>query len=305
MTSLAKDCRYYFWHLPLWGIGARPPHRWSWLCRYLETEAAAFRNGFRELGGYLGFPLNEKELEQATEKALLVKLARESDAYRSIATGWGSFAPRFELEGLEHLQAAVDRRGPLILLTGHIGNFYTIPLALAPLGIVVNTLARSVSPENAWPRRIYEQINYHFTEYAMPGRYLYTDYAGKLDRDLVKICKEGGVLTVLPDIPRALFPRRRLPVIFLGRQSSMPARMVELGLKYQATFLTVWNTIQPGENFTFRRVVRIEEPFPERQGVDEILQTYADRLTILLSREPWQWMAASIVRQFDEDMPHV
>ncbi|MEI6215284.1 MAG: hypothetical protein WCP10_14355 [Desulfuromonadales bacterium] len=297
MTQL-RDLRHYYLDLPLWACGCRTSGRWSRMRDYLEPDAAPFEAGIRYLYSSCGKTIGQAELDQAVERALQIKAARESDAFACL--GSGSLSPRYEIEGLEHLQAAMIHKRPIMLLTGHIGSFYTVSVALAQAGITASSLARSVAPSNPYPRRSFEHTNYFLTGRRMKGDWIYTNYAGKLDRRLVSVCREGGMLVVLLDLPRSLFPAGRWPVNFLGRPSSLTGRTVELGLKYNALFLTAWNTIQVESGYGFRRCLRIEPQLADEGGVDGILQQYADRLTSLVSREPWQWMAAPVAAQFNE-----
>ncbi|MCX5864980.1 MAG: hypothetical protein NTW42_07910 [Deltaproteobacteria bacterium] len=260
----------------------------------MAPEASLFEAGLRTLWQYNGRDPVQKEIDDAVERALQVKVARESDAFAYLGS------PRFEVEGLEHLQKVMGQNRPIILLTGHVGNFYALSVALAQVGIVASSLARSVAPSNSYPRRSFERINYFLSEHRMRGGWIYANYAGKLDRQLVTMCRNGGMLVVLLDLPRALFGAGRRPVRFMGRTSSLPARTVELGQKYKAVFLTAWNTIEPEKDFLFRRCLRIEPPFPDDDDVDGILQAFADRLSSLVIVEPWQWSGVPIINQFDE-----
>lgn len=295
MNLQLREWRHYFYDLPLWAAGCRTAGRWAAMRRFLEPQASGFAAGLSRAYQSQGKTTEQAEIDTAVDCALQVTIARESDTFACLRPA----ALRFDIEGLEHLQGALGRQRPVIVLTGHVGSFYTIAVALARQGITMSPLARSVATVNALPRQLYEKSNYALTERAILGQYIYTDFAGKLDRHLITVCRENGLLLVLPDLPRTLFPSGRRTVQLLGRTSSLPGRMVELGIKYNAVFLTAWNTIALEERFGFRRKLRFE-PCIAADSVDGVLQDYANRLSALVLHEPWQWLGTSVIAQYDE-----
>ena len=290
--------RYFFWDLPFWAIGWRTQKRWQRIQSALKNDKQAFKSSLQS------FYANKKDaidIEQATEQALMFRVIRNSEAYVCLGINKYNAHKHFSITGLEHLHHARKQNRPIILLTAHMGSFYILPIAFAPLGYCLNTVARTVddSHHNPIPQQFFERINYYLTEAMMPGRYVYTNYANKMDRYIVTICKENGILLVLPDIPRKFLPSNRCSVQLLGKQSSLPGRIIDLGLKYNALFLTIWSTFELNANFTFTRHVHIDPPLP---GTDKktILQNYADRLSNLVNQKPWQWMGTAIINQYDE-----
>lgn len=296
MNLQLRELRHYFFDLPLWAAGCRTQSRWRHMRSFLAPQAAAFEAGLRMIDRYRGKAVNQSEIDKAVDYAIQITIARESDTFACLRPA----ALHFDLEGFEHLRDALGHQRPVIVLTGHFGNFYITAAALAKQGLAMYTLARSVATSNPLARQLYEQSNYALTERAMLGRYIYTDFAGKLDRYLITICREKGLLAVLPDLPQILFPTGRRKVQMLGRSSSLPGRMIELGIKYNAIFLTAWNTIVLEEGFKFRRKLRFEPHISDAVGVEGILQEYADRLTDVVWNEPWQWLGTSIISQYDE-----
>ncbi|MBT4146808.1 MAG: hypothetical protein HOE45_08050 [Gammaproteobacteria bacterium] len=292
--------RYYFWDLPLWTMGCRSHQRWSRMKLTFHDETENIRYSLQS------FFKNKKttvDLEQMVERALLIKVARNGDAFACLNLTPNNIGKKIKVSGLEHLQEAITQQRPIVLLTGHIGSFYTIPLILTQLGIKVNLLARTVdsSVNNPLPQQFFEKCNYFFTELKMSGSYLYTNFSNKLDKRLVTTCKTGGILLVLIDFPRRLVPSGRSSVQFLGEQSSLPVRTVELGVKYNAIFLTVWNTIETSSDFSSKRHLQVGPVIANTGGVKRISQAYADCLSEVIMQQPWQWMGASIINQFKEN----
>ncbi|WP_374486113.1 hypothetical protein [Zoogloea sp.] len=284
--------RHYFLDLPRWAIGLGGPALQARMHRFHQGDLPPTRHGLQFLWGA---DADAQRLDEACRQALQVKIERESDAYRA-------FLPlplRFELDGLPHLQEARRQSGPIFLLTGHFGSFYTIAVALQQAGIPVFPVARTVddSPANPTPRRLFERFNYASTERRIGGHYLYTDFAGWMDKRLVAVCRQGGVVLVLPDLPRRLFASGRRAVTLFDQPATLPARLFELGHKYKARFLPVWS--QVGAEGRRQRQLRIEAPL-STTSVDATLQGYADSLTRVVRQTPWQWMALPIIEQYLE-----
>lgn len=283
--------RHYFLDLPLWALGFDGHALQERMHGFHQDDLPPTRHALQLLWGT---DTDEQELHAACRQAMRLKIEREADAYRTLLPS----PLRFELEGLEHLQEARQQNGPIFLLTGHFGSFYTIAVALHRAGIPVFPVARTVddSPANPKPRRLFEHLNYASTERRIGGHYLYTDFAGRMDKRVVSVCRQGGVVLVLPDLPRRLFPGGRHPVTLFDRPATLPARLFELGHKYKARFLPAWSLIGPTRR---ARKLRIEAPLPT-DSVAATLQGYADSLTRAVRETPAQWMALPIIEQYFE-----
>jgi len=292
--------RYFFWDLPLWAIGWRTQRRWQQMQTALVNDKRAFTSS---LQSFYAHKKDKVDIEQAVEQALMFRVIRNSEAYACLGMNKNNIHKHFSIGGLEHLYHAQQQNRPIILLTAHMGSFYILPIALAPFGFCVNTVARTVdnSQFNPLPQQYFERLNYWLAESMMPGRFVYTNYANKMDRHIVTACKENGILLVLPDIPRKFLPSNRCTVQLFGKKSSLPGRIIDLGLKYNAQFLTIWSTFELKADFIFKRHVHIDPPLP---GTDKntILQHYANRLSDTVIQEPWQWMGTAIMNQYDEDI---
>ncbi len=298
--------RYYFWQLPrfAWGGRYRMPDSIA-----LELEPAC-QAGAAYLRDCLGSAFSTLSDVEIARRASWVRLWRESGAYTARSPGWGVVRPAL-IEGHEHLLAAATRGRPLVLLTAHLGNPYLACATLASAGHPVFPMARSVDHSPATPRpvRCFLHLNYWATERKLNrGHYLYTDFAGRLDKRIVKILRQPGALCVnLIDMPVTLYEGKRHPVTFLGRHAELPISFIRWACKKQAVFLTFWNGFeadfsQLGNPGRAMRWVRIESPI-EAGTAEAVLQTYADRLSAILGREPWQWMGLPIAPQFHQYRP--
>ncbi|WP_292987485.1 hypothetical protein [Nitrosomonas sp.] len=291
--------RYFFWDLPFWAIGWRSRRRWLRMQSTLKNDAFAFKNSLQ------AFYANKDDvidIDDAVNKALLIRAIRNSDAYACLNMSKKNLAKNFSISGFEHLQNALGLNRPIILLTAHMGSFYTIAIALAQLGIRIDPVARIVddSQYNPLPQQYFEHSNYFLTQTKMQGRYVYTNNTNKIDRHIITACKNNGILLVLPDIPRKFIPTNRFPVQLFGKKASLPTRIIDLGIKYNALFITLWSTIEFKSDYSFKRHLRID---PGIYTADKkvILQNYADRLSSIVCQEPWQWMGTAIINQYDEE----
>lgn len=294
--------RYYFFDLSLWAAGIRTVRLERRLFSFFQTEAPAIKNGIIKLYDFLKRSVSDSEVEGIVQKTFLVKVVRESDAYSCLGMSRKRFSKYFETQGIEHLLSAREQKRPIVLLTGHYGSFFIPAIAFSHMGFDVYPIARTVdnSPATPLATRIYLTLNYRFSERRFPAGYIYTDFAGWIDRKVVSVLNTGGILWTAIDFPERLYPHKRLPVRLLGLSSSLPSGIVRSALKRGAVFLTAWNSVESMDGRNWYRSLTIDEPIVGKPTVEHILQTYADRLTERISNQPWQWMGLPIVSQYDE-----
>ena len=287
--------RHYFIDLPRWAHGLAGEGTLARMQAFHQGDLAPTRHALEWLWGGQG---SAQRLDAACHQALRVKIEREADAFRALRSN----APLITIDGLPFLTEVRREKRATVLLTGHFGSFYTIAVALARAGIPVHPVARTVdtSAGNPRPRQLFERFNYWSTGRRISGHYLYTDFAGWMNKRVISVCKQGGVILVLPDLPRRLFGTGRQPVTLFDRPATLPGRLFELGHKHRASFLPIWSHVdleRRGHN-----IVTIEPPLPT-DSVAATLQGYADSLTRTVRAAPWQWMALPIIEQYQEPTP--
>lgn len=290
--------RYYFWDLP----------RYAWTQRYRMPDSGALENepacaaGAAYLRECLGGSLSAVPDAEIARRFSWVRLWREHGAYAAL--GFGTREPAL-LEGIEHLVAAASLGRPLVLLTAHVGNPYLACVAIAANGYPVFPVARSVDHSSATPLPVqgFLHLNYRATERKLNhGHYLYTDYSGALDKRIIAVLRQRGALCVnLIDMPVTLYGGKRHTVTFLGRPAALPLNFIRWARKKQALFLTCWNGFESAFTSSAkpRHWVRVEPPI-EADDAESVLQVYADRLSDLVAREPWQWMGLPIAAQYHQ-----
>lgn len=268
-----------------------------------EQEAGNMKAGFLKFCDYLGKQPTESEIESFIEKTFWVKVVRESDAYTSLRMSKRKSSRYFSVEGIDNLASAAGTGRPVVILTGHFGSFFIPAIAFSHHGFSVYPVARSVdeSPETPPPTRCYLKLNYRFSEMRFDSRYIYTDFSGKIGREVVNLARKCGIFWVAIDLPKRLFPSRRYPVNFFGRRASFPSGIIPWALKKKAIFLTAWNGVEGIADHSFYRHLEVEKPFPEDLDAGGIIQIYADRLAAQVARQPWQWLAIQVIHQFNEE----
>jgi len=293
--------RYYFIDLPLWVWGIKTHKIEKRLFKMFEPEIPSFRDGITILFNYLNIPIEDSEVEGIITKAFWVKVIREGDAFASLLMSKNRLNQYFQIEGIDHLESAVQKNRPIIILTGHFGSFFIPSIAFSHAGFDVYPIARVVDHSPATPpaTRFYQKLNYFFSEKRFSARYIYTDFAGKIDRDIISISNKGGIFWVALDFPMRLYPYKHHPVVLFGRNSTLPSGIVQWGIKRNAVFLTAWNCIEEAGKKNFYRLLTIDEPFPEGIDLGAVLQNYANRLEERVTRQPWQWAALPVIKQYE------
>lgn len=294
--------RYYFADLPLWACGMRTSCLERSLFKFFEPEIPSLRDGIVTLYDYLGRSTSEADIEDVIRKTFQVKVVRESDAYTSLLMSKKKLTRHFHVEGLENLSSVADGQCPVVLLTGHYGSFFIPAIAFSHLGFTVYPIARTVDTSSATPlpTQYYLKLNYRLSELRFSSRYIYTDFTGKINRDIISIAGRGGIFWTAVDLPRRLYPHRHLPVKLFGRPATLPSGFIRWAVKKSAIFLTAWNSVEVSSGGEYYRRLTIDKPVPDNSTASSVLQAYADRLSDRVARDPWQWMGLQIISQFYE-----
>ncbi|MFH0994566.1 MAG: hypothetical protein V1844_03595 [Pseudomonadota bacterium] len=293
--------RHYFLNLPLFALGIRSERVLNADLRSGERYHAAL--GVAYLRGRLGEAFCPLPTEEIVRLAHLVRLVRESDTYASIRMHRGNMKQYFEIEGLQYLEEAERSGKSVALIGGHLGSNYTMWIALGFLGHPVYTIARAVDHSRATPvaRQCYMLLTYWITSRKWPGQYLMADSTGHfpkafLPKALDRVFERKGSCFLAIDFPPTLYAGKKETVIFLGGESRLPVNFIRMAVKRDVELLTVQDCVE----FDGKRIIRRIRLGPPLTGQNEkeMLQDYANRLTELICREPWQWMGLQIASQY-------
>ena len=294
---------YYFFDLPLVALRQKMPNRPSRIIKMHQEEIAKIHHGYKILCRSLHKPFSTAEADEVIQKALLVKMVAESDAYSPLRMSKNHLDSYFTVHGMENLAPLLNGGRPVILLSAHTGSFVMSPIALQSAGIPAYIIARKFSPssEGHSAKQLYLSLYHKLLNIRFPVKFIYTDFAGNIDRTLMSAFSKNGVIFTLIDLPRSLYPYKRLPVSLFNCPSSLPSGFIRWSLRKNAVFLTVWNTIDVDPSGRFMRTLTIDSPIKDSLQIPEILQAYADRLSSLIVKQPWQWLALQMLDQYIEE----
>jgi len=177
--------------------------------------------------------------------------------------------------GLEALARARADSRPVLLLTGHFGNYEAARACLIGQGYAVGGLYRPLA--NPYFNAHYVRTMERFGPPVFPqGR------EGTLG--LMRFLKSGGMAMMLNDIYAGAGPE----LSFVGRPARTATSAAEMALRLRAALIPVYATRQP-DGFTF--TVDVETEIPPTDPVT-MTQAYNDSVSarILAHPEQWYWV---------------
>lgn len=262
------------------GLALALPYRWrvwlmGWLMRRVIGPAAGYRQRALE-NLALVWPDRTQTERRAIAEASLDNAGRtliENYSTRAFTAR----ARRIEPQGPGYaaLVAAQAAKRPVILVSGHFGNYEAARAALVARGFDIGGLYRNLSNR-------YFNAHYVKTMEAFGGPVFPQGRAGTAG--FVRHLKEGGQLVLLfdQDVPGA-------PLLdFLGQPARTALSAAELALRLKAELIPFFATRQPdGLDFT----VELDDPIPHSDAVTMMAAvTSALETRILAHPDQWFWI---------------
>lgn len=174
--------------------------------------------------------------------------------------------------GLARLEAARAEGRPVILVTGHMGNYDAVRANLIHRGYNMGALYRRMS--NPY-------FNAHYVEsISKIGTPLF-EQGRKGMIEMVRHIKSGGILGILTD----LHTTRGEPLNFLGEPARTSLVTAELALKFNAALIPVYGLREP-DGLSFRIVAQDEIPHSDARTMTQAVN---DGLSDLVRAHPEQW----------------
>ena len=137
-----------------------------------------------------------------------------------------NFGGRVEIVGAEHLERARDAGGPIIVITGHHGNWELVGAVCASLGVPLKVIYRPA--QNRWVNHLVLWARRHFTGGLLPkGRDAATGALATL--------REGGKLGVLIDQKL----NEGVPVPFFGHDAMTSPVAARLAVGFRCPVIPV------------------------------------------------------------------
>lgn len=190
----------------------------------------------------------------------------------------------FSGDGVAALRAARDQGRPVILVTGHFGNYDAPRAALIANGYRVGGLYNPMS--NGF-------FNDHYVA-AISGLGKPVFERGRRGlAEMVKFLKSGGMVGMVADH----YMRHGLPLDFIGKPALTAISAAEMALKYDALVVPIYGIRQP-DGLSFD--IRVEAPIPHGDPV-KMTQALNDSLSKLVRRHMEQWFW--IHRRWKVDRP--
>jgi len=189
--------------------------------------------------------------------------------------------------GRAALHAARAEGRPVLIVTGHLGNYDAIGVAMRAAGHSVGALYKSMS--NPLFNRAYVAAIGQFCDelYA-------TDRRGVIQ--MVRRMKSGGITAMNLDVHRGDGCR----TLFLGKPALTATSPAEWALKYGALLLPVY-TIRKPDGLTFD--VFVDEPVAAEADLAAVTQRLCDTLEARVMDHPEQWFWIHRRWKVDPDAP--
>jgi KDO2-lipid IV(A) lauroyltransferase len=259
------------------GLALLLPYAWrvrlvGWLMRRLIGPLAGYRDRAR---ANLALVWPDRPL---AERLAIAEAALDS-AGRTLIENYSTRAflaraRRIEPEGpgFAALQAARDAGRPVILISGHFGNYEAARAALVARGFAIGGLYRNLSNR-------YFNAHYVRTMQAYGGPVFPQGRSGTAG--FVRHLKEGGQLVLLfdQDMPRGV------PLPFLGQPARTALSAAELALRLQADLIPFFAIRQP-DGLSFR--VELDAPIPHSDP-ESMMRAATQALERRILAHPGQW----------------
>ncbi|MDO6480908.1 lysophospholipid acyltransferase family protein [Shimia thalassica] len=247
----------------------------GWLTSHVLAPIGGFRKRVRSNLAHVMPDLPKTEVERMARavpdnvgRTLIEIYSGEEFVQRAIT------AP-IEGPGLACLEAARDTGRPVILVTGHMGNYDAVRANLIHRGYNMGALYRRMSNPyfNEHYVRSISKIGTPMFEQGRKGMI-----------EMVRHIKAGGILGILTD----LYVQDGEPLDFFGQKARTSLITAELALKFDAALIPVYGLRNP-DGLTFRIVAQDEiphsDPLTMTQAVNDGLETLVRE-----NMDQWFWI---------------
>lgn len=179
---------------------------------------------------------------------------------------------RLEGAGVAALKDATEQKRPVILVTGHYGNYEAVRATLVAQGYDVGGLYRNM-------RNPYFNTHYVRTMEAFGGPVFPQGRQGTAG--FVRHLRQGGQLVLLFD----QHVRGSPYFDFMGQPARTALSAAELSLRYNAVLIPFYG-IRQADGLRFRTI--LEAPVPHSTAL-EMTQAISDSLARRVTEDPTQW----------------
>lgn len=175
--------------------------------------------------------------------------------------------------GLEAFQQAREANRPVILITGHIGNYDVIRGTLHRNGHTIAALYRPM--EN-------KAFNAHYVKAISTIASPVFPKGSKGLAQLVRHLRGGGIIGIVADVAS-----RKAPVLeFFGKPAHTSLSAAELAIKFDAILIPAFGIRQP-DGLSFQ--MHFAAPIPNTEPT-AMMQNYNDTVEAYVRQHPEQWL---------------
>jgi KDO2-lipid IV(A) lauroyltransferase len=177
--------------------------------------------------------------------------------------------------GAEALEAAHREDRPVILVTGHFGNFNAPRVAMVARGYRIGGLYR--------PMRNQHFNRHYVAALAHLGKPIFPSGRAGLG-GLLRHLRSGGMMALLVDI----YVKGGAPLDFMGQPAPTALSAAELALRHDAPLIAAYGIRQP-DGLSFR--IHVDAPVA-RGSAEEMTQALNDSLAAQVDAhiEQWFWI---------------
>ena len=180
----------------------------------------------------------------------------------------------FTGKGVSALEEAKAENRPVVLITGHFGNYDAPRAALIERGYRVGGLYIPMA-NGFFNDRYVEAISRIGTPVFERSS------SGKGQKEMVRFLKSGGAVGLVADH----FMEHGVPIEFLGRPAKTSLNPAKMAIRYDALFVPIYG-LRLNDGISFDIIV--DEPIPHGDPV-EMTRTATASLERLVRRHPEQW----------------
>jgi KDO2-lipid IV(A) lauroyltransferase len=182
-----------------------------------------------------------------------------------------------ETTGLEHLDRALATGGPVIIFSGHLGNWEIAALAAGQYGIDVAQIYRAAN--NPLVERMVAQFRGSGGEFIPKGRVA--------SRQALAALRRGGHLTLLVDQKL----NDGIPVPFFGRNAMTAPALALLALHFDCTVLPARVERLKGAHFrlTIHPPLALQRSAERSADVAALMSAVNQTLELWIRERPEQW----------------
>jgi len=184
---------------------------------------------------------------------------------------------RVEIEGREHLDAAVASGKPVLFYGAHIGNWELLPLSAALLGVTCHIFYRA--PNNPLLLKL-------FSKRKSQGELIPKGAAGA--KRAFSLLKKGENLGILVDQKL----NDGIPVPFFGRDAMTGTVLAEFALRFDAPMIPICCTRLPGARFklSYGAPLEVARTGDRKTDVLTIMTAVNAQMESWIRDNPGQWL---------------